>query len=329
MKNTLWQAWKVMGRTTLVAGLLLAVFGAGAQAVFPNRPIRLVSGFAPGGATDVVARVIAQSITNALGQSVIVDNKPGASGNIGADFVARAPADGYTMYLANATLAMPSMFPNISFDVKKDLAPVTMIAWGPSVLAVNPKLLVHSVSELITYAQRNPGKLDYASGGIGNITHMSMELFKFMAKVDINHVPYKGGAPATAAAVGGEVPVLVAAVSNTLGHAKQGGLVPLAVTGRNRIPALPDVPTVAEAGVPGYEASSWYGIVVPAATPKAVIMKLDNAIRSGLRNKVLHEKLVAQGMDPVEMGSDEFGHFIQTEVDKWASIIDRAQIRSE
>lgn len=319
----------MIGKTILFTGLWLAACAAGAQAQFPNRTIRLVSGFAPGGATDVVARVIAQSITDALGQPVIVDNKPGAAGNIGADFVARAPGDGYTLYLTNATIAMPSMFPKIPFDVKKDLAPVAMIAWGPSVLAVNAKLPVRSVRELITYAQRNPGKLDYSSGGIGSVIHLSMELFKFMAKVDINHVPYKGGAPATAAAVSGEVPVAVAGVTNTLGHIKQGSLVALAVTGRTRTRALPDVPTIAEAGVPGYEASSWYGILVPAATPKAVIMKLDKAIRSGLQNKALREKLIEQGMDPVDMGPDEFGNFILTEIDKWASIIDRAQIRAE
>jgi tripartite-type tricarboxylate transporter receptor subunit TctC len=313
----------------LAAGLLLGSAGAHAQSSFPNRPVRLVSGFAPGGATDVVARVIAQSITDALGQPVIVDNRPGASGNIGADFVARSAPDGYTLYLANATIAMPSMFPKLSFDVKKDLAPVSMIAWGPSVLAVNPKLPLRSVKELIAYAQRNPGKLDYASGGIGNITHMSMELFDHMAKVDINHVPYKGGAPSTAAAVGGEVPVLMAAGTNVIGHVKHGTLVPLAVTGRSRTLALPDVPTIAESGVPGYEASSWYGIVVPANTPKPVIDKLDGAIRGGMQNKELREKLLVQGMDPVEMGPDEFGRFIRNEIDKWAAIIERAHIRAE
>lgn len=318
-----------LGRTAMAAGLLCVVGAAVAQAPFPNRPIRLVSGFAPGGATDVVARLIAQSISDALGQTVVVDNKPGAAGNIGADFVARSPADGHTLYLANATLAMPSMFPKITFDVKKDLAPVSMIAWGPSVLAVNPKLPVRSVRELIAYAHQNPGKLDFGSGGIGNITHMSMELFNYMAKVDINHVPYKGGAPSTTAAVGGEVQVLMAAAANTIAHIKGGTLVPLAVTGRTRTLALPDVPTIAEAGVPGYEASSWYGIVVPAGTPKAVIDKLDGAIRAGVKKQEVREKMQAQGMDPVEMGPDEFGRFLQTEITKWAGIIARANIRAE
>lgn len=329
MEKAMGQGRRWLGRGVLAVGMLCVAGAAVAQAPFPNRPIRLVSGFAPGGATDVVARLIAQSISEALGQTVIVDNKPGAAGNIGADFVARSPADGHTLYLANATLAMPSMFPKITFDVKKDLAPVSMIAWGPSVLAVNPKLPVRSVKELVAYAQQNPGKLDFGSGGVGNITHMSMELFNYMAKVDINHVPYKGGAPSTTAAVGGEVQVLMAAAANTIAHIKAGTLVPLAVTGRTRTLALPDVPTIAEAGVPGYEASSWYGIVVAAGTPKAVIDKLDGAIRAGVKKQEVREKMQAQGMDPVEMGPDEFGRFLQTEITKWAGIIARANIRAE
>ncbi len=329
MDTTMRRTRRWLGRTALAAGLVLMAGAAAAQAAFPNRPIRLVSGFAPGGATDVVARLIAQSISDALGQTVVVDNKPGAAGNIGADFVARSAPDGHTLYLANATLAMPSMFPKITFDVKKDLAPVSMIAWGPSVLAVNPKLPVRSVKELIAYAQANPGKLDFGSGGIGNITHMSMELFNYMAKVNINHVPYKGGAPSTTAAVAGEVQVLMAAAAGTLAHVKAGTLIPLAVTGRTRTLALPDVPTIAEAGVTGYEASSWYGIVVAAGTPKAVIDKLDGAIRAGVKKQETRDKMLAQGMDPVEMGPEEFGRFLQTEIDKWGGIIARANIRAE
>jgi len=313
----------------LCLGMAIMACGANAQALFPNRPIRLVSGFSAGGATDVIARVIAQSITNTLGQPVIVDNKPGASGNIAADFVAKSPPDGYTMYLANATIAMPSMFPKITFDVRKDLSPVAMIAWGPSLIAVNPNLPVRTLPELIAYSQRNPGKLDYASGGIGNITHMSMELFKSMAQVDITHIPYKGGAPATTAAVSGEVPLVIAAASNTLGHIKQKSLWPLAVTGRTRTRALPEVPTVSEAGLPGYEASSWYGVIVPASTPKPIIKKLENAIRTGLQNVPLREKIYLLGMEPVDMGAIEFGRFIHTEIDKWSAIIERAEIRAE
>ncbi|QHE86881.1 Bug family tripartite tricarboxylate transporter substrate binding protein [Hydrogenophaga sp. BPS33] len=329
MSDAMWHTRRWLGRTALAAGLVFMAGSAFAQAPFPNRPIRLVSGFAPGGATDVVARLIAQSLSDTLGQSVVVDNKPGAAGNIAADFVARQPADGHTLYLANATLAMPSMFPKITFDVKKDLVPVSMIASGPSVLAVNPKLPVRSVRELIAYAQQNPGKLDFGSGGIGNITHMSMELFNYMAKVDIKHVPYKGGAPSTTAAVAGEVQVLMAAAAGTMAHIKAGTLVPLGVSGRARTQALPDVPTIAEAGVAGYEATSWYGVVTAAGTPKAVVDRIDQAIRAGIKRPEVREKMLSQGMDPMEMGSEEFGRFLQTEIDKWAQIIARANIRAE
>ncbi|QHE89323.1 Bug family tripartite tricarboxylate transporter substrate binding protein [Hydrogenophaga sp. BPS33] len=329
MSDAMWHTRRLLGRTALVTGLIFITGSAFAQAPFPNRPIRLVSGFAPGGATDVVARLIAQSLSDALGQSVVVDNKPGAAGNIAADFVARQPADGHTLYLANATLAMPSMFPKITFDVKKDLVPVSMIASGPSVLAVNPKLPVRSVRELVAYAQQNPGKLDFGSGGIGNITHMSMELFNYLAKVDIKHVPYKGGAPSTTAAVAGEVQVLMAAAAGTMAHIKAGTLVPLGVSGRTRAQALPDVPTIAEAGVAGYEATSWYGVVTAAGTPKAVVDRIDQAIRAGIKRPEVREKMLSQGMDPMEMGSEEFGRFLQTEIDKWAKIIARADIRAE
>lgn len=293
------------------------------------RPMKLVSGFAPGGATDVVARVIAQSISDALGQPVVVNNKPGAAGNIGADFVARSTPDGYTMFLTNATIAMQSMFPMLKFDVKKDFAPVSLIGFGPSLLAVNLKLPVRSVRELIDYAHRNAGKLDYASGGVGNITHMSMELFKAMAQVEIKHVPYKGGGPSTTAVLGGEVPVLMSAITSALPNVRQGTLIPLAVSGRDRSKVLPEVPTIAEAGVPGYRASSWYGILVPAATPKAVVNKLAKAIADGLQRKEVREKLIAQGIDPVDTGPEEFGRYIQTEIDKWAAIIIRAHILAE
>lgn len=327
-------------KTAMAASTLLVALTTGAQtqqahqtqqavASFPNRTLRLISGFAPGGATDVVARVIAQSITEAFGQTVVVENKPGAAGNIGAEFVARSAPDGYTMYLANATIAMPSMFPKIGFDVRKDFAPVSMIAFGPSLLAVNAKLPVRSVKELMDYAARNPGKLDYASGGVGNITHMAVEELVLMTNMKMTHVPYKGGAPSTNAVVGGEVPVLMAAITNTLGHLKSGTLVPLAVTGRERSKALPDVPTMAEAGVPGYEASSWYGIVVAAGTPKPVVDKLNKAIADGLQKKELREKLVQQGMDPAPGTPQEFAAYINSEIDKWAVVISKANITAE
>lgn len=257
MKKKLFSGLRIGGALRATALLFAAaVFASAAAAAqpgeYPSRPIRLISGFAAGGATDLVARIVAQSVTDALGQPVVVENKPGASGNIAAEMVARSPADGYIIYLCNATITMPAMFPNLRFDARKDFAPVALVAYGPSVLAVNPKFPVRSVRGLIDYAARNPDKVDYASGGIGNITHMAMELLISMTGMKVNHVPYKGGGPSTLAAVGGEVPVVMAAISNVVGHVKQGTLVPLAISGRERSKALPDVPTIAEAGVPGY-----------------------------------------------------------------------------
>jgi tripartite-type tricarboxylate transporter receptor subunit TctC len=319
-----------IGTAVRAAALFVVAGAACAQDThYPDRPIRLISGFAAGGATDLVARIVAQSVTEALGQPVVVENKPGASGNIAAEMVAHAPPDGYIVYLCNATIAMPAMFPKLRFNARRDLAPVAMVAYGPSVLAVNPRFPVRSVRELIDYAARNPGKVDYASGGVGNITHMAMELLVSMTGMKVNHVPYKGGAPSTLAAMTGEVPVVMAAISNVVGHVKQGTLIPLAISGHERSKALPDVPTMAEAGVAGYEASSWYGILAPAGTPAAVLDKLHTAIAAGIAKPEWRDKLMAQGIEPAPMGPEAFARLIDSETSKWNGIISRAHITAE
>ena len=306
-----------------------ALAGAQQESDYPARTIRLISGFAPGGATDVVARVIAQNLTEAFGQTVVVENRPGASGNIGADSVARSAPDGYTLYLANATIAMPSMFPRLPFNAGRDFAPVSLVGYGPSVLVVNPKFPVRSVPQLIDYLTHRPGKVDYASGGVGNITHMSMELFESMAGVEMVHVPYKGGAPSTNAVMAGEGAGAFSSITAVLSHIRQGSLVPLAISSSERSPALPDVPTLAEAGVPGYEATSWYGILVPAATPAPVVEKLAQAIRKSLQRKDFQDKLLAQGVQPATGGAAEFKSYMTTELHKWADIIAKAKITAE
>ncbi|WP_157792979.1 tripartite tricarboxylate transporter substrate binding protein [Bordetella genomosp. 8] len=294
---------------------------------YPSRPIHLISGFEPGGATDVVARLVGRQLSRVLGTSVVIDNKPGASGNIGAGYVARSDPDGYTLYLANATVAMPSLFRTLPFDIRKDFAPLSLIGYGPSVLIANPKAPVKSVKELIEYARQHEGKVDYGSGGVGNITHMAMELFISMTGVKLIHIPYKGGAPATTAVMAGEVPVAFSAISDVIGHARDGSVVPLAISSRERSPALPDVPTVAEAGVPGYEASSWYGIVAPAGTPKSIQDKLTKALVACLQDKVLLNELVALGIEPADAGgAQEFRKYIDSEIDKWAKVIAQGHI---
>jgi tripartite-type tricarboxylate transporter receptor subunit TctC len=311
----------------VAASLLFTTAGyAESAADYPSRPIHIVSGFEPGGATDVVARLLGKRLTMALGQSVVVDNRPGAAGNIGAAFVARSAPDGYTMYLTNATIAMPSLFKSLPFDVAKDFAFVSLVGYGPSIMVVNPKLPVRSVREFIAYAKQHQGKVDFGSGGIGNITHMAMALFISMTDLKLVHIPYKGGAPATAAVLTNEVPVAFSAISDVLGQVKQGSLIPLAVSSRQRVSALPNVPTVAEAGVPGYEASSWYGIVIPSSTPRPIEQKLSKAITDALHTKEFQAELRAQGVEPGAGGTKEFTGLVNEEIGKWSKIITQEHI---
>jgi len=311
----------------LLAAAAFGAASAGAQTSdFPNRPIRLISGFAPGGATDLVARIVAQSAAEVLGQAVVVENKPGASGNIAAEMVARSPADGYLLYLCNATIAMPAMFPKLNFNARKDFAPVVMVGYGPQVLAANPKFPIHSMPELLEYAKQNPGKVDFSSAGVGNITHIAMELLISMTGAKFNHIPYKGGAPATVAAIGGEVPLVMTTINDVIPHARQGTLIPLAISSKDRSKALPDVPTMAESGVPGYEASSWYGILAPAGTPKPVLDALYKAIATGLAKADRGDKLVASGMELALMDPETFTQFLDRETNKWNGVITQAHI---
>jgi tripartite-type tricarboxylate transporter receptor subunit TctC len=316
------------GYGVVIAASLLAANASYAESAadYPSRPLHIVSGFEPGGATDVVARLLGKRLTMALGQSVIVDNRPGAAGNIGAAYVARSAPDGYTMYLTNATIAMPSLFKSLPFNVRKDFAFPSLVGYGPSIMVVNPKLPVRSVSEFIAYAKQHQGKVDFGSGGIGNITHMAMALFISMTGLKLVHIPYKGGAPATAAVLTNEVPVAFSAISDVLGQVKQGSLIPLAVSSRQRVSALPNVPTVAEAGVPGYEASSWYGIVIPAATPRPIEQKLSKAIADALHSKDFQAELRAQGVEPGAGGTKEFTGLVNEEIGKWSKIIAQEHI---
>jgi tripartite-type tricarboxylate transporter receptor subunit TctC len=321
---------KIFPALRAMALFMTAAFCAGSVFArttdFPKRPIHLVTGFAPGGATDLVARIVAQGAGEVLGQTIVVENKPGASGNLAAAVVARSPADGYTLYLCNATIAMPAMFSKLPFDVRKDFAPVAMIGYGPQVLAVNPKFPVRSVRELIDYAAKHPGKVDFSSAGVGNITHIAMELLMSMTGMKLTHIPYKGGAPATLAAISGEVPVVMTTINDIVAHARDGTLIPLAISSKERSKILPNVPTMEEAGVPGYEASSWYGILAPAGTPKPVVDALYKAIIKGVAKSGLGKKLAVAGMDVAFMDPKTFTKFLNRETDKWNGIITRAHI---
>jgi tripartite-type tricarboxylate transporter receptor subunit TctC len=296
---------------------------------YPVRPIRLVVGFAAGGATDISARALGQKISETIGQQVLVDNRPGASSMLAAEIVARAASDGYTLLFANATIAMPSLFARLPFDPRKDLAPVSLAGYGPLALTAHPSLPAKRVKELIALAKRRPGELNYASAGAGSFTHLAMALFVIMTDTNIVHVPYKGGAPSVIATMSGESQITFASVGASIPPIKQGKLIALAVSGLKRNVALPDVPTVSEAGVAGYEASSWYGLLAQASTPQSIVTKLGENAAKALSDTQLKERLLSQGIEPALGGVEEFGGYFAAEVTKWAKVIKDAAIPAQ
>jgi tripartite-type tricarboxylate transporter receptor subunit TctC len=309
----------------IVTGIALIVSATGGvmAADYPTKPIRLVVPFPPGGTTDILARAVAQKLSEAWNEQVVVDNRPGAGGNIGADLVAKAAPDGYTLVMGTVgTHAInPNLYAKMPYDHVKDFAPVILVAGVPNVLVVNPSLPVHSVKELIDYAKANPGKLNFASSGNGTSIHLSGELFKTMAGVQMTHVPYKGSAPALSDLMGGQVQLMFDNLPSSLGLIKAGKLRALAVTSASRAAALPDVPTIAESGLPGFEASSWFGILAPAGTPHEVVAKLNGAVAAWLATPEAKEKLLAQGAIAAGGTPEAFAKHIDSETAKWAKVV--------
>jgi tripartite-type tricarboxylate transporter receptor subunit TctC len=316
---------------TLAAGSalgLLALAPAAAQAqaptqAFPTKAITIVVPFSAGGTTDILARVIGQHMSKDLGQPVIVDNRAGAGGNIGTQLVARAAPDGYTILMGTVgTHAInQSLYPKLAFDPIKDFAPLTRVALVPNLLVANPAQPFKTVKELMAYAKANPGKVTFGSSGNGSSIHLSGELFKQMAGVDIQHVAYKGSAPAVNDLLGNHIAVMFDNMPSAISHVKAGKLRPLAVTTPKRSPALPDVPTIAEAGVPGYEATSWFGLLAPAKTPAPVVAKLNAAILKALADPDVKKKLQEQGAEPFGETPAQFAAFIGSETVKWGKIV--------
>ena len=305
------------------------LFGVAAAQPYPSRPVRIVVGFQAGGGTDIAARVIAQKLADALGVTFIVDNRPGAAGNIGADIVAKANADGYTILMANSTIAIPSLSVKLPFNVKKDFAPISNIALGPSVLLVNPSLPVTDVKGLVALAKAKPRTLIYGSGGVGNVTHLAMELLVSMTGIEMTHIPYKGAAPSVVGLLSGEVQLLFAGIPGVLAQISAGKVRALGVSISQRSPALPNVPTIAEAGLPGYYAASWYGLMVPAGTPDSTIDILAKQIGTIMRVPEVKEKMLAQGFEPVGDTPAQFGKFISEEILRWEQVVKRAGIKPE
>jgi tripartite-type tricarboxylate transporter receptor subunit TctC len=310
--------------------LLVASFGSAVWAQgYPSKPLRILVGFAPGGAVDISARVVAQKLGETIGQSVVVDNRAGAAGNIASDLTAKAPPDGHTLLMANVTIAMPSMFAKLPFDVARDLTPVSLVAIGPSLLVVHPSVPARSVKELLALARAKPKSLLYGSGGLGNITHLEMELLGTMAKVDMVHVPYKGAAPSITGLLSGEVHVLFASIPSVLAQVRSDRVRALAVSTAKRNPILPDVPSLSEAGVPGYDAASWYGLFAPAGVPKTALDVLSKEVGRAMANRDVRSKFEADGFEPVGSTPEEFARFLPGEIAKWEKTIKAAGIKAQ
>ncbi len=301
----------------------------GIAADYPNKSIRMLVGFPPGGSTDTLARQVVQALAPAMKQQIIVDNRPGATGIIAAETTAKANPDGYTIMMATvATHAInPALFSKVPFDAAKDFSAVTLVAKYPLLLAINPGLPAKSVRELVELAKAKPGSLRYSSSGSGSPGHLSAEMFRIASKTDMLHVPYKGGSPALAAVIAGECQINFGTLPGMMPHAKANRLRALAVTTNTRSPALPDVPTVAESGLPGFDVSSWAGVVVPAGTPKPVIAELHRQITGVLKEPGLNTRLSAEGAPPVGNTPEEFGKFMREELVKWAAAVKQSGAR--
>ncbi len=308
------------GLAAVAVGLLPAV--AQAQA-FPSKPLTIVVPFPAGGTTDILARIIGQYMGTDLGQPVVIDNRAGAGGNIGSQAVARAPADGYTLLMGTVgTHAInASLYKRLPYDPVKDFAPLTRAAMVPNLLVAHPGQPYKSVQEMIAYAKANPGKINFASSGNGTSIHLSGELFKSLAQIDMQHVPYRGSAPAVADLLGGQTGVMFDNLPSALPHVKAGTLRPLAVTTAKRSPELPDVPTIAEAGVPGYDATSWFGMFAPAGTPEPVLTRLNASIVKALNDPDVKKRIAEQGAEPTPETPAAFAAFIQAEMSKWAQVV--------
>ena len=318
------KSWiKLFAACTLVLAAPLIVSSVSAQEKYPNRPVKIVLGFPPGQATDTVARAIAQKLGETTGQTFIVENRPGAAGIIGTDLVAKSTADGYTLVMGSSGVMAvnPGLYSKLPYDPVKDFAPITVAVTVPLFLVANPNFPPNTVKELVAYAKANPGKVNYASGGSGVTNHLAMELFKSVAGVDMVHVPYKGGPPALTDLIAGQVNVMFETGPGALPHVKAGKLKAIAVGGSKRSAALPNLPTVAESGYPGFEAVAWIGISAPTGTPKEIITKLNSEIVKIVHLPDIKERFLGLGAESVGNTPEEFAIYLKAEIAKWGKVV--------
>jgi tripartite-type tricarboxylate transporter receptor subunit TctC len=320
-------------RVSALAALALcaaAATGTVPAQPYPVKPIRFYAAFPAGGASDIIARGLGQRLAEVLGQPVLVDNRSGAGGQIGADAVAKAPPDGYSLLLGASFLVIaPSLYRKLPYDALRDFAPISLVATNQFVLVVHPVVPVRALKDLIALARARPGRLNYASSGAGAPPHLAAELLKSMAKIDVVHVPYKGGVPALADLLGGQVDFFITGIAGVMPYVKSGRLRPLAVTGAKRSGQLRDVPTMAESGLPGYDISTWFGILATAGTPREVVSRLNEVVRGIVAEPATRSFIEAQGIEPLTSGADEFAAFLRAETAKFAKIVKAAGLEPQ
>lgn len=321
---------KILPRLLCAFSLLAMTAPALADNGFPDRAVYWLVPWAPGGASDTVGRIIGDKLTKALGQSVVVENRPGAGGNIGTEMAARAAPDGYTLVqLTDATTISPSLYPALKYDPVQAFSPISLIATGPHVLVVNSASSIRTLADLISQAKTKPDALNYATAGIGSAQHLAVEMFKRVAHLKMVHVPYKGGGPALIDVLGGQVPVGVFGLAPVLPHIRAGKLRAIAVTSIERLPTLPDIPTIAESGFPGFSSVQWFGVAAPAGTPAPIVSKLNREVVGVLQNPEVKRSLEKLGATVVADTPEQFARYIQQDADSWSSIVKNSGIKLE
>ena len=322
-----------VNKTLLCIALAFGVAEVHAQSDtnYPSKPIRMIVPSAPGSGPDIMARAIGQKLTEALGQAIVIDDKPGAGGIIGSEAAAKAPPDGYTLIMSNAGAhtVNPGLYAKLPYDPVKDFAPVTLVALAPNILIVHPTLPVRNVKDLIALATAKPGELTFGSGGNGSTAHLSGEMFKPMAGINIVHIPFKGSPAAVIGVIAGQIALAIPNIPPALPHVRSGKLKALAVTTAKRAAGVPDLPTVAEAGLPGYEATAWFGVLAPAATPPQIIARLNAAIVKIAHAREMQERLTAEGADAVGNTPEQFAQIIKSDIAKWAKVIKASGARAD
>jgi tripartite-type tricarboxylate transporter receptor subunit TctC len=314
-------------RFAAVAASLALAAGMGAAQTWPAQPVKIIVGYPAGGASDVAARLVGQKMSERLGQPVVIDNRPGAAGNIGADLVAKASADGYTLLLGTISLSVnPSLYPQMTYDPLKDLAPISMISSTPFLLVSNPNSPYPSAKALLDAARSGKGEINYATAGNGSGSHLFTELLKSTAGIKLTHIPYKGAAPAMNDVLGNQVPVTFDNIITTLPLVKAGKLRALAVSTKQRSKVAPDIPTLAESGVPGFDATAWFGLFAPTGTPRDVLLRLNREVAEAVKDPVVSEKLLQLGAEPVSSSPEQFDAFFRGEVAKWGKVVRQSRI---